>query len=309
MEFKKVAIIGAGAVGAYLLWGLSNKKDIDLCLVAQGQRKERLETEGVLINDVLYHPIVRTPEEASDPDLLIVTVKYNALQETLADIKKIVGKNTTVMSLLNGVDSEEVIGKSIGEDKIVHSLIKIASERNGNQVKFDAEGTLGIIYGEINPEGSDDRVMAIEKLFKGTGLHYRITDNILKEIWSKFLLNVMNNQPQAIVGCGVGCYKDSEHMAFLREKLGEEVVAIAKEKGVHLSLMDGITLKGAKVLPRARYSTLQDLDAGRHTEVDMFAGAVVRMGQEVGVATPYNEFVFHMIKALEEKHDGKFDYE
>ena len=309
MEIKKVAILGAGAVGAYLLWGLSNRTDIDLCLVAQGERKKRLETEGMLINNVLYHPVVRTPEEARGADLLLVTVKYNGLQETLGDIQTIVGENTRVMSLLNGVDSEGIIGRSIGEDKIVHSLIKIASERKGNQVRFDAEGTIGIIYGEINPAHSRDRVEAIATLFQGTGLHYHISDDILTEIWSKFLLNVMNNQPQAIVACGVGCYKDSEHMAFLREKLGEEVVAIARKKGIVLSLMDGINLKGAKVLPRARYSTLQDLDAGRHTEIDMFAGAVVRMGKEVGIATPYNEFVYHTIKAMEEKNDGRFDYE
>lgn len=57
-----------------------------------------------------------------------------------------------------------------------------------------------------------------------------------------------------------------------------------------------------------RYSTLQDLDAGRHTEIDMFSGALMRMGQELGIPTPYNEYTYHMIKALEEKNDGLFDY-
>ena len=60
--------------------------------------------------------------------------------------------------------------------------------------------------------------------------------------------------------------------------------------------------------PRARYSTLQDLDAGRHTEIDMFSGALMRMGAELGIPTPYNEYTYHMIKALEEKNDGRFDY-
>ena len=66
--------------------------------------------------------------------------------------------------------------------------------------------------------------------------------------------------------------------------------------------------KGCAVKPSARYSTLQDLDAGRHTEIDMFSGALIRMGKELGIPTPYNEFAYHMIKALEEKNDGKFDY-
>ena len=67
--------------------------------------------------------------------------------------------------------------------------------------------------------------------------------------------------------------------------------------------------RGSAVAPSARYSTLQDLDAGRHTEIDMFSGALMRMGRELGIPVPYNEFTYHMIKALEEKNDGKFDYD
>ena len=77
----------------------------------------------------------------------------------------------------------------------------------------------------------------------------------------------------------------------------------------YVLVLSYIATFGSKVRDRARYSTLQDLDAGRHTEVDMFAGAVVRMGRELGIPAPYNEFTYHMIKALEEKNDGKFDYE
>ena len=104
-------------------------------------------------------------------------------------------------------------------------------------------------------------------------------------------------------------YRDSEHVAFLRDRLREEVDRIAEKKGIDFDKADTSSTFGSKVRDRARYSTLQDLDAGRHTEVDMFAGAVVRMGRELGIPTPYNEFTYHMIKALEEKNDGKFDYE
>lgn len=60
--------------------------------------------------------------------------------------------------------------------------------------------------------------------------------------------------------------------------------------------------------PSTRYSTLQDLDAGRHTEIDMFSRALIHMGKELGIPTPYNEYTYHIIKALEEKNDGTFDY-
>jgi len=210
---------------------------------------------------------------------------------------------------MNGVDSEEIIGEVIDPSQIVHSLIKVASERKGNQVVFDPETTIGIVYGEADISRSTGRIEALNDLFADTGLHYRATDVILTEIWSKFRLNVPNNQAQAMVGCGVGAYRDSEHVAFLRDRLREEVDRIAEKKGIDFDKVDTSSTFGSKVRDRARYSTLQDLDAGRHTEVDMFAGAVVRMGRELGIPTPYNEFTYHMIKALEEKNDGKFDYE
>ena len=90
--------------------------------------------------------------------------------------------------------------------------------------------------------------------------------------------------------------------------LGRELEAIASAKGIDISKAAASSGHGSAVPPSARYSTLQDLDAGRHTEIDMFSGALVRMGRELGIPTPYNEYTYHMIKALEEKNDGKFDY-
>ena len=81
--------------------------------------------------------------------------------------------------------------------------------------------------------------------------------------------------------------------------------ATAEAKGIDISKADRMSGRGSAVPPKARYSTLQDLDAGRHTEIDMFSGALMRMGKELGIPTPYNEYTYHMIKALEEKLDAK----
>ncbi len=308
MEIKNVVIIGAGAVGCYVLWGLSQKEGIDISVIASGDRKERIESEGLNINDRLYRPVVRTPAQARGADLCIVAVKYNALQSAAADVKEIVDAHTVVMSLMNGVDSEDVIASEIGDSHILPSLIKVASERKQNRICFDPESTIGIIYGEKDGKNSE-RTAAIGRLFEGTGLNYRETDVILPEIWSKFRLNVGNNLPQAMLGVGVGAYDDSKYAAALRECLVKELDAIAESKGVDMSLADASSGRGSKVFKRARYSTLQDLDAKRHTEVDMFSGAIIRMGKELGIPTPYNEFAFYMLKALEEKNDGIFDYD
>ena len=247
----------------------------------------------------MYHPEVLTPEEAHGVDLLIVCLKYNALPDALEDIQQIVDEHTLVMSLMNGVDSEQIIGNQIGMQHMVYSLIKVASHKEGLGYVFDPETTIGIVL-EKNKE--------IEELLSQSDLHYRMTSYIQEEIWSKFRLNVTKNLPQAILGAGVGCYSDSDHVKAIQSGLKEELEAIANAKGIDMSKADPSATRGSAVPKTARYSTLQDLDAKRHTEIDMFSGAIIKMGKELNIPTPYNEFVYHIIKAMEEKNDGLFDY-
>ena len=308
MIIKSVAVLGAGAVGSYVIWGLSEKKDIRLGVIASGERAKRLKNKGCKINDTVYHPEVWTPEEAHGVDFLIVSLNYGALPGALDNITAVTGENTVIMSLMNGVDSEEIIAEKVGAEHLLHAVIKVASHKENDGYVFNPEATLGIIFGEVSAPYDSERVQAVLDLFSGTGLHYRATDCILEEIWSKFRLNVCNNLPQAILGAGVGCYRDSVHMKAISDGLRAELMAIAEAKGIDISKADVSSGRGSAVPPTARYSTLQDLDAGRHTEIDMFSGALIRMGKELGIPTPYNEFTYHMIKALEEKNDGRFDY-
>ena len=307
MKIKTVAVLGAGAVGSYVIWGLSNRKDIRLGVIVEGERAERMK-KGCIINGITYHPEVWTPQEANGTDLLLVALKYGALPGALESIRTITGEHTTVMSLMNGVDSEEIIAEKVGVEHLLPAVIKVASHKEEDGYHFDPETTIGIIFGEGEAPYQSERVQAIEELLKDTGIHYRSTEQIQAEIWSKFRLNVCNNLPQAILGAGVGCYRDSIHMKEISNGLRRELEAVAKAKGIDLKAADDSSSRGSEVPPTARYSTLQDLDAGRHTEIDMFSGALMRMGKELGIAVPYNEYTYHMIKALEEKNDGKFDY-
>lgn len=309
MKINSVAALGAGAVGSYVIWGLSGKKNIKLGVIAEDERKERLEKEGCMINGSIYRPEVWTPQEAKDVDLLIVSLKYGALAGAVESMKKVVGEHTTVMSLMNGIDSEDVIGEAVGKSHVMPALIKVASRKTEQGFCFNPDTTIGIVYGEYQLPYDSERVQAIADLFADTGIHFRASEHILEEIWCKFRLNVCNNLPQAIVGAGVGCYQDSVHVKAISEGLRRELNAIAKAKGIDMSKADVSAGKGSPVPPSTRYSTLQDLDAGRHTEIDMFSGALVHMGKELGIPTPYNEYTYHIIKALEEKNDGVFDYE
>ncbi len=308
MKIKKVAVLGAGAVGSYVIWGLSSRNDIELGVIAEGERAERLKQNGCTINGKIYHPEVWNSGETDAVDLLIVALKYGSLSAALESIQKVTTENTVIMSLMNGVDSEEIIAEKVGVKHLLPAVIKVASHKEEDGYHFDPETTIGIIFGELTAPYDSDRIRAIEELFKETGIHFRATEYAREEMWSKFRLNVCNNLPQAILGAGVGCYRDSVHMKAISDGLKGELEAIAQAKGIDLSKTEASSGRGSAVPPSARYSTLQDLDAGRHTEIDMFSGALIRMGKELGIPIPYNEYTYHMIKALEEKNDGRFNY-
>ena len=305
MKIEKAALIGAGAVGAYFIWGLSEKLQDGFSVIASGKRKNRLKQEGLIINKKHYNLNVKTSEEAGIQDLILVSCKSDALNDLLPDIKKMVGPDTLVLSLLNGVSSEEIIGNAIGMEHMAYAVMRIASVRDGNRITFSEENTAGIYVGEKNSKEPTERLKAFEELLKDTGIRYNFVENIILDMWMKYASNVAENLPQAILGVGYQAYKDSEHVHFIAEKLWKEVAAVANAKGIPLT--DRFLLfRGVK--PEARFSTLQDLDAKRHTEIEMLAGEMISMGKELGIPVSYCEYTYHLIKSLEEKNDGKYDY-
>mgnify|MGYP002854084316 FL=1 len=304
MEIKSVAILGAGAIGAYFIYGFSAAK-IDFCLVAKGERKERLQQEGICINGKTYKPVVKTPEEAKGVDLLLVSTKYNGLRGALEDIRTVVAPNTTVLSLLNGIDSEEIIGTVIDPAQIVYSLMRINSERAGNSVTFNPDKTPGLFAGEKNSEEESERLLAIRALLAKTPLTYNFCKNIMADQWLKYTLNIAYNLPQAVLGVGYASYFDSEHVGFIRDRLEAEARQVATAYGITFGPLENTR---PRWLEKARFSTLQDLEAKRHTEVDMFCKVLMDKAAAKGITVPYAEYTYHAIKALEEKNDGKFDY-
>lgn len=303
MEIKTAAVIGAGAIGSYFIAGLSPKLKDGLWTVAEGERKQRLSENGITVNDRKIPLHVKTPKEAKGADLVLVTVKYGALEAALPMIEKIIDSHTIVLSPMNGVDSEKVIGERIGMEHMVYSMIKIASERKEDRISYNQETTEGIFFGEKDGQESE-RIKALSELFSGTQVHYHVRDNIERDIWYKYALNISKNLPQAIINCGLGAYNDSQHVAYISKRLREEVVQVAAALGIDISDENNISGGNAAFSPEARFSSLQDLDAKRPTEIDMFSGTLIRMGKELSVETPFNEFAYHAIKALEEKNMG-----
>lgn len=321
-KIKTVAVLGAGAVGAYVIYGLKDTYEENLWVIAEGERGERLKTDGLVINGIPYRLNVKSPKDARGADLLVVCLKYGALADALPDIREVAGANTTIISLMNGVDSEDTIAQVIPREQIIHALIRIASQHKGNQITFPLpEKNMGIFYGipkvPASDEGgqdalSDGRMQRLEALRDCLGQSKMVThlsNDILKEIWKKYAMNISFNIPQAILSAGAGVYRDSAHASFLSEALCDEVVLLAGACGIDIRTSEILSGSSASSIPKSsRYSTLQDLDAKRATEIDMFCGTVMRLGQEKGIAVPYNTFAYHVIKGLEERNEGKFDY-
>lgn len=313
MKIRSAAVLGAGAVGAYFVYGLMGKKDLDFCVVADGDRKERLEKNGITVDDGkevrTLRPQIRTPQEARGVDLLLVAVKYTALEAALEDIRQIAAPGTIVLSLLNGIDSEEKIGKVIDPSQIVYSLMRVSSERrirDGKDViSFNPDLGWGVYLGEKGTRVKSERIAAIEDLLAGTTCGAFFVEDIIQDQWAKYASNICYNLPQAVLDLPFGAYFDSEHVSFLRERLFDEVRRVGAALGIEVLKP---SLAWDSCAKTARFSTLQDLDAGRHTEIDMFAGVLMEKAKSVGISVPFTEYTYHAIKAIEEKNDGRFVY-
>lgn len=293
----KVAIIGCGAIGAYILWGLENQCTV----IAQGSRKEKLVKDGILINDVHYDLDVKTYQEAGIQDIVFVSTKYSALQDVASNLHYLVGKHTIVLSLLNGVDSEEILSRSIDKEHIVYSLMRIASKRVDNRIYFDEKMIRDIYFGSLKKQ--DSKIDFLCNFFSQTKIPYHALNNILQDMWTKYASNISNNLPQAILGVPSILY-DSEHGKFMADMLWNEVYQVAKAKGIDIQEQP---VSFDSVPKSSKFSTLQDIEAKRHTEVDMFLGVLLRYAKELSIPCPYSEYTLHIIKAIEEKNDGKFD--
>lgn len=302
---KKIVLLGAGAVGAYFVWGFTDLEGIDFCVAAEGERAERLKKNGITINGKAYFPAVKSPSEAKGADLLVVATKYQGLRGALDAVEEICDEHTTVVSMLNGIDSEEIIGERIGMDHMVYSVMRISSERRDDGIHFVPETTIGIAYGEKGTSEITPRLKAIGELMEKGGLKYFFKEDIVLDQWEKYSMNIIYNLPQAVLDVGFGAYFDSKYVGMIRDKMFEEVISVAHAEGV------GIYEQGdwrSACVDTARFSTLQDLDAGRHTEIDMFAKVLMSLADKHGLKVPFVEYTYYAIKAIEEKNDGKFNY-
>lgn len=310
MDIKTVNIIGMGALG--LLFGQPIAKNMPLPprYVMDAARKARHEKEEYTINGERVTPVIVTPEEAGPADLVLVGVKYPDLPAAMELMASSVGPDTIIISLMNGVDSEQLIGERFGREKVLYSVSQeMDAQRYGSALVYTKAGRLFVgvpsdAAGEVRA-ALEEKLSRVCAFFDQAKLPYVNEPDILYRQWSKFMLNVGCNQICMVYNCGYGAAMEhgSEAFAMMTGAM-REVCAIAKEKGIPVGEPEVAQyLNILRTLdPEALPSMGQDRRQKKKSEVDMFAGAVIRYGRELGIETPVNEFMLRRVREIESEY-------
>jgi 2-dehydropantoate 2-reductase len=300
-RIERVVLCGAGAVGSLYVPLLHDLQPGLVSILAGGARRERLLAEGLTVNGRrLDVPVIAPGEAAAPADLLLVAVKQHHLARTIEDARPIVGPDTVVLSLLNGITSEEVLGRAFGAARVLHGFVLgTDSVREGTSSRHSSMGV--VWFGARTNDAADPGVAAVRELFERARIPCRVPPDILREQWFKFMLNVGVNQATALLRATYGDFTRVPELRELTRAAALEVVALSAKAGVALAPadVDRIFPILATLDPGGKTSMLQDVEARRKTEVEIFAGTVVDLGRRHGVPTPVNEVLGRLLVAAE----------
>jgi 2-dehydropantoate 2-reductase len=300
-RIERVVLVGAGAVGALYVPQLNDLGPGLLRVVAGGERRARLLAEGLTVNGRRHDVRIVSPGDAAEPaDLLLVAVKQHHLGRAIEDARGVVGPGTIVLSLLNGITSEEILARALATENVLPAFVLgTDSVRDGTRSRHSTMGF--VVFGARSNDPSDPRVLAVKDLLDRARIPYRVPADILREQWFKFMLNVGVNQVSALLRAPYGAFGRVPEVRELTRRASLEVVALSVKEGVALTEADVDRMFPilAGLGPDGKTSMLQDVEAGRKTEVEIFAGAVVELGRRHGIPTPVNEVLGRAIVALE----------
>ncbi|MGA8178768.1 MAG: ketopantoate reductase family protein [Desulfobacterales bacterium] len=301
-KIRKVAILGAGAMGAYFAGSFFDTDGFSTVLIAKEDRLDRLRKNGLVINGKPYAIPAIHPDKATSPvDLIIVALKYHHLEKAVQGLEKLVGESTTILSVMNGLESEEYIGSIYGTDKMLYTIsVGIDALRQGNRITYTKPGKH--YFGHAVNTRLSQRVLYVQEAFDRAGIVYEIPEDMIRMLWWKFMINVGMNQASAVMRAPYGTFRTSPEAQALMEALMKEVIMLAAVLNVNLTNRD--IKEWYPILnvlsPEGKTSMLQDIEAKRKTEVEIFGGKVVDLGHMHGVPTPVNQTVFQIIRVLEQ---------
>ena len=303
-EIKKVAIVGMGALG--MLFGnriAENMGSDSIYYVADEDRVKRYAKTVFTINGEEKHFVVKSGKEATVVDLVIVATKYNHLTVALEVMEHCVGEDTTIISIINGISSEEIIGKRFGAGKVLYTVAQgMDAVKMGGDFTYTNPGELRT--GQTFDE-QKERFEALVSFFDKAKIPYTIDEDIIHRMWGKFMLNVGINQVCMVYETTYGGATNGEEEFKVMCGAMQEVMTVAKAEGVSLTQADadGYIALMKSLDPDATPSMRQDGINKRPSEVEMFAGKIIELGEKHSIAVPINEMLYKRVKEMEKGYE------
>jgi 2-dehydropantoate 2-reductase len=306
----KIAIMGTGGVGGYY-GGLLAHSGQDVTFIARGAHLAAIREKGLqvksVLGDFLVSPAHATdnPAEVGPVDLILFATKTYHTDEAAQAIRLMVGPDTVVLPLQNGVDAAERIGAVVGTEHLLGGATWLSAA-------IEAPGVIGqysqfrrIVLGELDGRKTP-RAQQVFDALNATGATVELSDNIAKVLWTKFVFIASVSALGSLTRVTFGEYRNvPEARAALTEAIAE-VAEVARAKGVLLDadVVDKTLAFIDGSVPGIKPSMQRDVEAGRVSELESMLGIVVRQGAELDVPTPVMRFAYAMLKPGERKAQG-----
>ena len=307
----RITVFGTGGVGGYFGGRLAEAGE-DVTFIARGEHLRAIQTTGLKVDslngDFVVFPAKATDvvSEVGEVDLVIVGVKAWQVPEAARSMKPVVGANTTVVPLQNGVDAVPQLAAELGAERVIGGLCKIVSFVVGPGHIRHAGFTPSIVIGELDNRRTD-RIARIEQLFNRAGLETTIAPDIQVALWIKFLFIASFSGVGAIANAPAGVIRNDPKLRAQMLKAMEEIYALAHARGINLppNAIETV-MAGVNALPEDATSSMQrDIAAGKPSELESQNGAVVRMARESGIDVPTHQLIYTTLRPLEIEARGQ----
>jgi len=303
----KIAVIGTGGLGGYY-GGLLAKAGHEVGFLARGAHLKALKEKGLQVKsihgDFNVVPVSATdrPEDIGIADLVLVCVKTPGLDAAARSALAMVGKDTVVMGLQNGIEAADRLGAVVGMEHVLGAVTWIAAniEAPGviRQVSTFRRIVLGELDGRITP-----RVQRTVAELQRMGITVEPTDNIRKVLWTKFVFIAGFSGVGALTRLEAGDYRSVPETRALMSSIMREVEALARAAGVGLDrdVIDQALAIIDGAAPAMKPSLQRDMESGRPSEMESMIGVVTRKGHELGIPTPTAHMVYGALLPVELK--------
>lgn len=294
-RIKNVLIIGLGAIGSIYAAKLSQNKALDFRVLLDSSRLDKYKLNGIVFNSKRYDfNYLLDTETGFKADLILIATKSTNFMHAAKMISNFVNDDTVIMSLLNGLSSEKILEGMYGDEKVLYSYyLGHAGMKAGNSIEWDGIGQ--IYFGEKSGEISE-KVRLVSSLFSESGISYAYSEDIISAMWQKLVINIGANQTLAVFKLPYGYFNNREVRQYSIELMQE---AIEVAKALQVSGTDKFLQTALDVLDcmteGTKPSMLQDVECGRETEVDIFAGEICRLGKVFNIDTPKNAQVLQLL--------------